>query len=196
MWGIEAADSAVMAKELFLETKANHILIPGIGYGRNAGVFLESGMKVTGIEISETAIELAKSKMELDLTIHHGSVCDMPFDRELYDGIFSYALIHLLNQRERRKFIRDCFQQLKPGGYMIFVTISLQDAKFGKGRKLSTNRYTSIKGANLFFYDADSIQREFGIYGLIDSREIEEPIKFMPNHPSMKFTMIICNRIL
>lgn len=194
MWGFEPANSAILTKDLFLETKASHILIPGIGYGRNAGIFLENGIKVTGIEISQTAINLAKSKVGLDLNIYHGSVCDMPFDNVQYDGIFCYALIHLLNQHERKKFIRDCYNQLKPGSYMVFITISKQDPKFGKGHRLSKDRYTSIKGANFFFYDADSIKREFGTYGLIDFREIEEPIKFMPNHPSMKFTMIICQK--
>jgi SAM-dependent methyltransferase len=38
----------------------NKILIAGFGYGRNAKVFTDNGIKVTGIEISETAIDLAK----------------------------------------------------------------------------------------------------------------------------------------
>lgn len=46
-----------------------NILIPGIGYGRNAQVFRENGMSVTGIEISQTAIDLAKKHFGDDLTI-------------------------------------------------------------------------------------------------------------------------------
>ena len=42
----------------------------------------------------------------------------MPFDTNLYDGIFSHALLHLLNEQEER-FIKDCYNQLKPGGYMV-----------------------------------------------------------------------------
>ena len=33
----------------------------------------------------------------------------MPFDKALYDGIFSYALIHLLNEKERGKLTNDCY---------------------------------------------------------------------------------------
>ena len=43
----------------------------------------------------------------------------MPFDTNLYDGIFSHALLHLLNEQEREKFIKDCYNQLKHGGYMV-----------------------------------------------------------------------------
>lgn len=99
------------------------LLIPGIGYGRNAQVFMDHGIDVTGIEISQTAIGLARQH-GLDMRIHHGPVADMPFDSKLYDGIFCYGLIHLLNRRERGKFIQDCYNQLKPGGYMIFTAVS------------------------------------------------------------------------
>ena len=61
----------------------------------------------------------------------------MPFDQELYDGIFCYALIHLLSAKERIKLIRDCYNQLKPNGYMVFVAISKMDARYGKGKEIS-----------------------------------------------------------
>jgi len=46
MWGFEPAESAIMVKDFFIEKKLNEILIPGIGYGRNATIFLENGMTV------------------------------------------------------------------------------------------------------------------------------------------------------
>ncbi len=58
MWGFEPADCALTTLELFKEQGFTKILIPGFGYGRNASVFTENGFNVTGIEISETAIEL------------------------------------------------------------------------------------------------------------------------------------------
>jgi len=122
MWGFEPSDSVIFTKDFFLEKKIKDILIPGIGYGRNAKVFIENGINVTGIEISKTAIELARKSGLDDISIYHGSVTDMPFESKLYDGIFCYALIHLLNNHERKKFIKDCYNQLKPNGYMIFTT--------------------------------------------------------------------------
>ena len=60
MWGFNPSDTAVMVKDFFLKNNIKNILIPGVGYGRNAKVFIDNGIKVTGIEISKTAIELAK----------------------------------------------------------------------------------------------------------------------------------------
>ena len=195
MWGFEPADSAILTKDFFLEKNVKDILIPGIGYGRNAKVFIDSGIHVTGIEISQTAIDLARQN-GLDIRIFHGSVTDMPFDGKLYDGIFCYALIHLLNNHERAKFIKDCYRQLKPKGYMIFTTISKETPMFGKGKQLGKDYFEIMAGLKMFFYDSDSIKQEFGEYGLMEFVEIVEPHKNMEDKPPFKFIMVKCQKEL
>ncbi|EON70643.1 hypothetical protein H131_20467 [Lysinibacillus sphaericus OT4b.31] len=108
MWEFDDTHSAILTKDFFLERNVKDILVSGIGYGRNAKVFIGNGINVTGMEISKTAIDLARQN-GLNTSIFNGSVTDMPFDNKLYDGIFCYALIHLLNNRERNKFIKDCY---------------------------------------------------------------------------------------
>ena len=191
MWGFEPTDSAILTKDFFLEQNVKDILIPGIGYGRNAKVFIDSGISVTGIEISQTAIELAR-KNGLDIPIFQGSVSDMPFDDKFYDGIFSHALIHLLNQREREKFIQNCYNQLKPNGYMILTTVSKKAPMFGKGKQLDKDYYEIMEGLKILFYDSNSIKQEFGKYGLVEVSEIDEPSKDGKDKPSIQFHMIKC----
>ncbi|MDO0821353.1 class I SAM-dependent methyltransferase [Desulfosporosinus nitroreducens] len=193
MWGFEPSDSTILTKDFFLEKKVKDILIPGIGYGRNAKIFYDNGINVTGIEISKTAIDLARQN-GIDIRIYHGSVTDMPFDDKLYDGIYCYALIHLLNNRERRKFIKDCYSQLKPNGYMIFTAVSKKAPMFRKGKQLSKDRFETMKGVKIFFYDADSVKREFKEYGLIEFSEIDELIKNMGDKPPVKFMIVKCKK--
>ncbi|GHT58426.1 methyltransferase [Bacteroidia bacterium] len=151
MWGFEPADSAIAAKDFFIKEKIADILIPGIGYGRNARIFLNN-------------------------------------------GIYCYALIHLLNKHERKKFIKDCYAQLKPNGWMIFSTISKNDSLYGKGKPLSKNRFLMTSGAKLFFYDSESIKQEFREYGLMDFSEMDEPVKFLENKSPLRFTVVKCQR--
>ncbi|MCK6649466.1 MAG: class I SAM-dependent methyltransferase [Bacteroidia bacterium] len=194
-WGDEPADSAIQTCNFFLQNKIRNVLIPGIGYGRNAKVFVENGMNVTGIEISATAIKLAKEKSNLDITIHNGSVNQMPFDNTKFDGIFCYALIHLLNKNERKRFLNNCYNQLLANGFMIFVVVSKKDNMYGSGKQLSKDRFELMKGLNVYFYDLDSATKEFENYGLIDIQEIDEPIKHMKNHPPLKLLMIKCQKV-
>lgn len=192
MWGMQPSDSAILAKDLFKKHDIQDILIPGVGYGRNANIFLQNGIAVTGIEISEYAINMAKNECKFSFPIYHGSVTKMPFDNKKFDGIFCYAMIHLLNKKERRELIRNCYNQLQPNGYMIFVVVSQKASIFGKGRLLSTNRYEIMTGLKVFFYDLTSAKNEFKDFGLIEIKEIDEPIKHMENEPPLKCIWINC----
>ncbi len=178
MWGFEPAKSAVLTKDFFVEHSVKNILIPGFGYGRNAQIFIDHGIRVTGIEISKTAIAMAQKHYGTNTTIYHGSVCDMPFDDCVYNGIFCYALILLLDTHERQKLISDCYNQLSTKGYMVFIAISKEASTYGKGKFLSEDRYEIFEGVKMYFYDKASIQAEFGKVGLYEIIEVEENYPF------------------
>lgn len=192
-WSHQPTDSAIQTSKLFAEKNFKKVLIPGVGFGRNAKPFLETGFEVTGIEISKTAIELAREN-GLDFPIHHGSVLKMPLDKEKYDGIFCYALLHLFNQTDRRKILQNCFDQLQNGGSMVFIIVSDKNKLFGKGKFVSFNRYMIEKGLTVFFYDSTAIEKEFSPFGLVEYQEIDEPVKHIENEEPMKFWMVICRK--
>ncbi len=175
MWGLEPTLSALLARDTFARAGVKNVLIPGVGYGRNAKPFLEHGMSVTGIEISESAIALARSQHVLQFPIHQGSVTDMPFDDREYDGIFCFGLVYLLDALGREKFLRDCHRQLTPGGHMIFTVISKKASFYGQGPRLGEDWYERAPNLPMYFYDADSVKREFEPFGLVELSEINEP---------------------
>ncbi len=178
MWGSEPAKSAVLTKDFFVEKGVKNMLIPGIGYGRNAQIFRDNGISVTGIEISQTAIGLAKKHYGTDMKIYHGSVTDMPFDDKKYDGIFCYGLIHLLDRDERAKLIRDCFHQLAGNGYMVFTAITKDAQTYGQGVRIGKDRFEMFGGVKMFFYDMETIEEEFGQAELFEVIEVTESYPF------------------
>lgn len=193
MWGEDPTQSALFARDYFKKHGIKNVLIPGVGYGRNAKPFLETGMNVTGIEISQTAIDIARKQMGLDIPIHHGSVSSMPFDDKIYDGIFSHALIHLLDDEHREKLIKDCYAQLAPGGVMIITAVSTESPSYGKGIEIGKNRFEQHGGAQIFFYDDAAMRRGFEEYGLVEVREIPEPTG---NGGEMPFLVAVCQKAL
>jgi SAM-dependent methyltransferase len=178
MWGLEPAKSAILIKNFFVEHNIKSVLIPGIGYGRNAKIFIDNGMTVTGIEISQTAIDLAQKHFGNKLTIYHGSVTEMPFDNRLYNGIFCYGLIYLLNKDERKKLVRDCFHQLADNGFMVFTAITKHASIYGQGTLISKDRFEMFGGVKIFFYDNETIKEEFGNAGLFEVTEVTENYPF------------------
>jgi SAM-dependent methyltransferase len=194
IWKSEPSDSALNTLRLFKFAKIDQIMIPGFGYGRNARLFIDNGFKVTGIEISRSAIELARAD-GIECKIHHGSVNLMPFDNEKYRGIFCYAMIHLLNKPERRKFLISCYKVLIRNGLMVFVVASKNTGLFGSGKFLSRNRYEIAKGLKVYFYDSDSVLKEFSDFGLIECKDIEEPVKFMKGEDPVKLKYVVCKKM-
>ena len=190
MWGENPTDNAREVLELMQKRNIKSVLIPGFGYGRNARVFYDNGFDVTGIELSKTAIERARKYFGSDVTIHYGSVTEMPFDKNQYQSIYCYSLVHLLNTAERKKFIDDCYTQLMHKGIMVFVGLSTKDTRFGLGKELERNTFHSPHGLNLYFYDEASVKEEFGNYNILEAKEINEP----EENPSEKHWMIVCEK--
>lgn len=193
LWSFEPSDSAITALEIFKKNDLKKILIPGIGYGRNARLFLDAGFNVTGIEIARSAINVARLN-GIDCTIHHGSVTGMPFDNDIYDAVFCYALLHLLNRTERQHFLKSCFKQLKDDGVLIFVVTSKKMDLYGKGKYLSSDRFEIEPGLKAYFYDSESLVREFLPYGLVEYEEIDEPVKFMKGVDPLKLYFVVCRK--
>jgi len=193
-WGYEPADSAFYASDLFSKKGYSSVLIPGIGYGRNVGPFLEAGMCVSGIEISSSAVYLLKKVFSRVIAIQ-GTVLDMPFDDAVYEGIYCYALIHLFGYQQRSRIISACYHQLLSGGTMIFSVISPESESIKAGKTIGKNRYLMPNGLKVFFYSDDDIRKEFRNVGLTEIINMNEPVKFMKEVPAMKFKMIICTKL-
>ena len=194
MWGWEPTLSAVNTLEFFKKNGFKNILIPGFGYGRNAKLFIDNGFDVTGIEISASAIVLAKKHFNGSVKIFQGSVNEMPFDKLLYDGIYCYSLLHLLNGEDRVKLIENCYNQLAPEGYMVFVTISKHHYKYEIGEEVEIDTHAMPYGVTLYFYDNESIKRDFGKYGLIDAALIDEPKTGDVNELKRGFWCVTCKK--
>ncbi len=62
------------------------------------------------------------------------------------------------------------------------------------GKKVGENTFEIDKGGQLFFYDHQSVQQEFGAYGVADIIEIEEPNSRVATAPGFKFFLVKCHK--
>lgn len=194
MWGLEPTRSAGLARDLFVERGVRSVLLPGAGYGRNAKPFLDAGMDVTGIEVSDTAIGLAREKLGLDFPIHRGSVTEMPFDDRTYDAVFCFGLLYLLDPPARAKLVADCARQVAPGAPMVFTLVAKDAEMYGRGRKLGEDWYETEPGVQIFFYDERTVERDFGPFGEVACTKIDEPIGRAPGGAVRPFLHVVCTR--
>ena len=79
---------------------------------------------------------------------------------------------------------------------MVFVVTSKKIDSYGKGNCLSKDRFEIESGLKVFYYDSDSIEKEFSSFGLIGFKEIDKPIKFMKDLEPLKLNFVFCKKQL
>jgi len=174
IWGDTPSRTAEMAIMLFKNAGVHELLVPGSGYGRNAEAFARAGFTVTGIEISKTALAIARNS-SFPIRYHRGSVLDMPFDDSMYDGIYCFNVLHLFLKKDRLAFLKRCREQVKSGGVMFFAVFSDLEPSFGTGRMVEENTFESKPGREVHYYSNDDLISEFSGMEIIKTGIIEDP---------------------
>jgi SAM-dependent methyltransferase len=176
IWSDNPSKSALFAKDKFKDYSISNILILGIGYGRNARPFIDYGYSVSGIEIADEALKLLKESdiKNKVVDMYQGSVLDMPFDNKKYDAIFSFNILHLFRETERKIIIEKTRDILKPKGLLFFTVMSEFDMDFGKGIELENNTFDKRGKPVHFFTDLD-LKEHFFDFNIIDTGLIDEP---------------------
>lgn len=128
IWGETPSMCAIAVKN---RLQSGNIIDIGCGYGRDSIYLAEAGFQVTGVDISETAIdlcrELAREKGD------ESQFClkeDMIFEthRDYFDAAISNRALHLMiHAEERRKFIDEIYHVLKSGGLLSLAARSVKD---------------------------------------------------------------------
>jgi len=105
------------------------VLDVGCGTGSFCLRLAPTGAEVHGLDISSEMIRIARGKVEAaevsNVHFHVG-----PFDDTFtalgpgsLDGLFAYSLLHLI--RDRKGALKQAFELLKPGGYLVASTVCL-----------------------------------------------------------------------
>ena len=109
------------------------VLEAGCGIGTDGVRFVRAGARYTGIDFSTTALELARSRPELqDARLVQGSIVELPFSDDSFDLVYSNGVVHHLPQTSQA--IAEFHRVLRPGGSAIVMVY----------HRASLNFYVSI----------------------------------------------------
>jgi SAM-dependent methyltransferase len=111
-WGKSPA--TVLSK--FLEHfNGDSVLDLGCGEGRNSLFLASVGYKVTGIDISETAISIAKKKKST-ANFLCASLIEDTWPDNTYDIIIDFGLFHFIPYEYRQSYIKNIYNHLNTNG--------------------------------------------------------------------------------
>lgn len=109
------------------------VLDLGCGTGRNALYLAEEGAEVVGIDISQTAIDMAQTRardagarydgtpLAAHLAYHVGNMgAPLPYADNSFDLVLDIMSSNSLNEKERDTYLHEVARVLVPGGRMFY----------------------------------------------------------------------------
>ena len=134
-WNIETPPEIL--KQIVSTKKINPCKSIELGCGTgNYVIYLAGlGFQATGVDISETAIELARNSasskgveckfMSTDVL---GAMSEI---QDTFDFVYDWELLHHIFPEDREKYIKNVYRLLNPGGNYLSVCFSEQSPQFG-----------------------------------------------------------------
>lgn len=114
------------------ERKARTVLEIGAGNGRDSIFFAKKGFLVSAVDISPSAVELAKGNIEsagVDVNIQEGNAESLQFTNGGFDGVFSLSVLHSSNLYNS---VPEVYRVLRHGGIVLVHIYS--DTQYRDGR--------------------------------------------------------------
>lgn len=103
--------------------QGQRVLEVGCGIGTDLVRFARGGAMVTGIDLSQTAIDLARLNVELhgahadELRVANGEA--LPYADGTFDVVYAHGVVQYT--KDAATLVRECHRVLKPGGQGIFM---------------------------------------------------------------------------
>jgi ubiquinone/menaquinone biosynthesis C-methylase UbiE len=102
--------------------RGKKLLEVGCGIGTDLVRFAKGGAEVTGVDLSETALDLARKNaafagVRCDLSLANGEA--LPFEADRFDVVYAHGVLQYT--AEPRRMVEECHRVLKPGGRAIFM---------------------------------------------------------------------------
>ena len=132
----------------------------GIGTGNAAGLLVNKGFEVYGIDISQKMLDKCAEKFP-SINLKMGDFLDIPFKDETFDLIISGYALHHLTKNEKSKAISLFNDYLSPkGAVIIYDVMFYDDTELYKGQEALGDRYDYdehyciVTDLKAFFQDA------------------------------------------
>ncbi len=144
------------------------VLDIGSGRGLWSFAFVELGFKVIGIDYIDRVVktnnqEVKWRRLENKIRFIVGDVFDINFADETFDVVTDFGLVQHLNNQDFKKYKEEINRVLKPGGYVLNVSISRNTKQFlNFSPTKSDSGEFQIDGVHYYFFTDEEIINLYG----------------------------------
>ncbi len=173
-WNIETPPKVLIELVESGRVKPCKAIDLGCGTGNYAIYLSGKGFDVTGVDISQAAIKIAREnagKAEVNSAFIVADVLgNLNEVVETYDFAYDWELLHHIYPNKRERYVKNVYSILKSGSRYLSVCFSEKDPQFG-----GTGKYRKTPlGTILYFSTEDELRHLFSPYFIIkDLKTIE-----------------------
>ena len=146
----------VAPKEIYefikLLPKKGRILDVGCCGGRDSKIFNQKGLRVIGIDISESFLRVARKKVPKAKFIKM-NLLELKFPEDYFDAIWAHAVMLHIKRKNIPKVLKDFHRTLKPGG-ILHITV-----KKGKGATFKKEKFAADKGRMFVYFTKEEMEK-------------------------------------
>lgn len=131
------------------ENEVKRVLDLGCGTGRHTIFLAQQGFRVTGIDVSETALKIIRDKLRKTKTknvklmrydMEAISFPDSYFDAVICTGVLTHGTIDKI-----RKTVTDIHRVITKNGILIADTLSIRDPDYGTGKEIEPGTFWGLE---------------------------------------------------
>ncbi len=158
-------------------TEGSHILEVGCGNGKTSVALKSSGMKVTGVDFSQSAIEMCR-RIDSESEYVCASATKLPFDDETFDGAVMFHVLEHLNGDERIKAVCEIVRVLRKGSHILIKVFSSEDMRSDKGERIDSSTVIRGNGIMYHYFTENELRQLFDRMTCPSIRTVEERTRF------------------
>jgi SAM-dependent methyltransferase len=154
----------------------------GCGTGNYAIYLAGEGFDVTAVDISSSAIKIAKNNASQKGIDCNFTVADILDDlkqiQSTFDFAYDWELLHHIFPSDREKYIRNVYRLLNPGGQYLSVCFSEENLQFGRVGKFRKTPLETV----LYFSSENELRVLYESFFKVEElKTIEIKGKFSPH---------------
>jgi len=143
------ASFVVEALPVFKNQGIEFVLDLGCGAGRHSVYLARNGFDVVGIDVSKSALRIAKEWAQEEnlgkVRFVQGTMTHIPFRDSQFDAIISVSVVHHAVKEDIEETIDEIHRILKRNGIFLANLASVKDPRYGKGEMVEANTFKMLE---------------------------------------------------
>jgi cyclopropane fatty-acyl-phospholipid synthase-like methyltransferase len=128
----------------FKRDGSSKVLDLGCGAGRHVYFMANENIDTYGVDVSRDGVAYTHELLEkngLHASLKVGSVDDIPYENEYFDGVICYGVLYYCKIEQIKKAVKEIHRVLKTGGLLYLVVRDINDYRYGQGKEIENNTF-------------------------------------------------------